>query len=155
MRCALRHATNEDRSAIESLVFAVLAEFSLAPDPHGTDADLRDIEAEYFRKGGTFDVLVDEDGRIVGSVALHAASPSTCEIRKMYLASDARGRGLGRKLLEHALARAKLLGFTRVELETASVLKDAIALYESYGFKKFSSAHLSPRCDSAYYVDVI
>jgi putative acetyltransferase len=140
--------------AIESLVFDVLAEYGLASDPNGTDADLRDIETEYLSKGGTFDVLVNQNGHIVGSVGLHATSPSICEIRKMYLAPSARGKGLGRQLLEHALAKAKILGFSRVELETASVLKEAIALYESSGFKKFCPAHLSPRCDSAYYVDV-
>jgi putative acetyltransferase len=79
---------------------------------------------------------------------------SICEIRKMYLAPGARGKGLGRRLLEHALGKAKILGFSRVELETASVLKETIALYESYGFKKFCAAHLSSRCDSAYYVNI-
>jgi len=154
MTFTLRPATNNDRVAIESLVFGVLAEYGLTPDPNGTDADLQDIEAEYCRKGGAFDVLVNENGHIVGSVGLHATSASICEIRKMYLASDARGKGLGRRLLEHALAEAKSLDFSRVELETASVLKEAIALYESYGFKKFCPSHLSPRCDSAYYLNV-
>src|SRR5215831_10062824 len=144
MTFTLRPATNSDRAAIESLVFGVLAEYGLAPDPNGTDADLQDIEAEYRRNGGTFDVLVNENGHIVGSVGLHATSASICEIRKMYLASSARGKGMGRRLLEHALAEAKSLGFSRVELETASVLKEAIALYESYGFKRFYPSHLSP-----------
>jgi putative acetyltransferase len=154
MSYTLRPATNADREAVESLVFGVLAEYGLAADPNATDADLRDIEAEYLSKGGMFDVLVNANGHIVGSVGLHATSPSICEIRKMYLAPGARGKGLGRRLLEHALGKAKILGFSRVELETASALKEAIALYESYGFKKFCAAHLSSRCDSAYYVNV-
>ena len=154
MALTLRPATNSDRAAIERLVFGVLAEYGLAPDPNGTDADLHDIEGEYHRKGGSFDVLVNETGRIVGSVAVHATSPDVCEIRKMYLAPSARGKGLGRQLLEHALARAKALSFSRVELETASALKEAIALYESYGFKKFCPSHLSARCDSAYFTNV-
>jgi GNAT superfamily N-acetyltransferase len=154
MSLIFRPATNGDRVAIEALVFGVLAEYGLAPDPSGTDADLHDIHGEYFAKGGTFDVLVDEQGQIVGSVGLYAMSPNICELRKMYLASHVRGKGLGRQLLEHVLARAKALGFSRIELETASVLKEAIALYERYGFKQFCPSHLSPRCDSAYYVDV-
>src|SRR5499425_2961231 len=127
MSYTLRPATNADREAIESLVFGVLAEYELAADPDATDADLRDIEAEYVSKGGLFDVLVNANGHVVGSVGLHATSASICEIRKMYLASDARGKGLGRRLLEHSLAEAKSLDFSRVELETASVLKEAIA----------------------------
>ena len=72
----------------------------------------------------------------------------------MYLASHVRGQGLGRRLLEHALATAKALNFSRVELETASVLKEAVTLYERYGFRQFHPSHLSSRSDSAYYLDI-
>ena len=154
MAFTLRSATNEDRSAIENLVFGVLAEYGLTADPNKTDSDLRDIQREYCDRGGSFDVLVAENGQIVGSVGLYSISPGVCEIRKMYLTSHTRGQGLGRKLLEHALAMAKALGFSRVELETASVLKEAIGLYERYGFHQFHSSHLSSRCDAAFYLDL-
>jgi putative acetyltransferase len=72
----------------------------------------------------------------------------------MYLARPARGRGCGRRLLEHALARAAALGFTRVVLETASVLREAVALYERSGFRPYVSEHLAARCDTAYYLDL-
>lgn len=49
-----------------------------------------------------------------------------------------------------ALTGAKDLGFKRVTLETASVLKEAIALYKRYGFVPCQSHHLSPRCNLAY-----
>lgn len=53
-------------------------------------------------------------------------------------------------LLEDALRRASALGFRAVRLETATVLKEAIHLYEKYGFEPHETAHLSPRCDQAY-----
>src|SRR5215470_193546 len=109
MTFTLRPATNDDRTAIESLVFGVLAEYGLAPDLNGTDADLQDIETEYRRKGGMFDVLVNENGLIVGSVGLHATSGSTCEIRKMYLASSARGKGLGDDCWSMRLVKPRVL----------------------------------------------
>jgi len=68
----------------------------------------------------------------------------------MYLHRDYRGRGLGKWLLEHALAEGRRLGFKRVTLETASVLKEAIRLYEAYGFQPYRPTHLSCRCDQAY-----
>jgi len=150
----LRPATNADSAEIQRLVFGVLSEYGLKPDPDGTDADLGDIEANYQASGGCFDVLVDEAGQIVGSVGLFPVSPGVCELRKMYLARTARGQGQGRRLLEHALAQARKLGFVRVELETATVLKEAIALYERTGFRRCAPAHLAPRCDSAYYLDL-
>jgi putative acetyltransferase len=150
----LRASTNADAKAIKELVFAVLGEYGLEPDPGGTDADLNDIEGSYLRSGGCFDVLVDSSGAIVGSIGLYPIDPATCELRKMYLSKKVRGQGLGKRLLEHALARAEEIGFRRVTLETASALKEAIALYKRYGFQPYRSPHLSQRCDSAYVLDL-
>jgi putative acetyltransferase len=72
----------------------------------------------------------------------------------MYLHRAYRGRGLGRRLLEDALANARRLGFARMTLETASVLKEAIRLYESYGFTPYQPDHLSGRCDHAYLLEL-
>jgi putative acetyltransferase len=170
----LRPATNADCDAVRTLVFTVLAEYGLKPDPDCTDADLGDIERSYFARGGIFCVLQEQDGSIVGSYGLYPISgcrpeaggsrpqastvsslqppplPLTCELRKMYLRRSHRGKGLGRRLLEDALNHAKRLGFRRVTLETASVLKEAIRLYERHGFKPIQADHLSCRCDQAY-----
>lgn len=150
----LRPATNADCEPVRRLVFAVLAEYGLKPDPACTDADLADLERSYFARGGVFYVLQDQDGSIVGSYGLYPTEPGVCELRKMYLHRDHRGKGLGCGLLEDALTRAKELGFRRITLETASVLKEAIRLYERYGFTPARPDHLSPRCDQAYALDL-
>lgn len=146
----LRPATNEDRAAVEKLVFGVLAEYGLKSDPAGTDSDLHEIQSTYHAAGGAFDVLVTSSDEIIGTVGLFRVSASICELRKMYLAPSARGQGLGRRLLEHALERATALGFSSVVLETASVLREAVSLYERYGFRPYVSEHLAARCDAAY-----
>ena len=154
MHYFLRPATNDDRAAVERLVFAVLAEHGLKPNPRGTDADLHDIQASYFAGGGAFDLLVNGSGQVVGSVGLCRVSDSTCELRKMHLASEVRGCGWDRRLLERALARVSELGFRRIVLETASVLPAAIALCERYGFQRYTPDQLASRCDAAYYLDL-
>jgi len=150
----LRPATNIDCEPVRNLVFTVLAEYHLKPDPACTDADLCDIEQSYLRRGGVFCVLEEQDGSIIGSYGLYPVEAGTCELRKMYLHRDYRGKGLGRRLLEDALANARRSGFKTVTLETASVLKEAIRLYEAYGFKPYTPAHLSCRCDQAYRLDL-
>jgi dimethylargininase len=153
----LRAATNADGEAIRRVVWTVLGEFGLIPDPGGTDADLADVEASYLRPGGSFDALTDPAGTVVGTVGLFPLGGGRCELRKMYLAANCRGRGLGKRLLRHALGRARELGFRRVELETASVLRVAIGLYESFGFRPFVSDHRSAgpeRADRSYYLDL-
>jgi putative acetyltransferase len=150
----LRPATNADCRPVADLVCTVLGEYGLKPDPQCTDADLKDIEQSYLRRGGVFFVLEEQDGSIIGSYGLYPMQAGVCELRKMYLHRNHRGRGYGRHMLEDALAKARQLGFTRITLETASVLKEAIRLYESYGFKPFEPEHLSCRCDQAYALDL-
>jgi len=151
---SIRSATNGDCDAIRELVFGVLHEHGLSPDPTSTDSDLNDVEKTYHQNGGCFDVLIDGNNAIIGSVAICRIEGHRCELRKMYLNSDYRGKGLGKKLALHGLMRARELGFHRVELETASVLRQAVALYSSLGFKPFDPEHLSARCDRAMYLDL-
>ena len=150
----LRPATNHDADAIRLLVFSVLRQHGLTPDPATTDADLNDIESSYLLSGGAFDVLIDPSGLTIGTIGLFPLGDGRCELRKMYLAAEHRRRGLGKMLLHHAVASAKRLGFARIELETASALKTAAQLYESFGFRPFVSEHMASRCDRAYYLDL-
>jgi putative acetyltransferase len=150
----IRPATNNDCDAVRTLVFEVLAEHGLKPSPADTDADLGDLERHYLRRGGAFDVLLDDAGAIIGSVGVYPLAPDTCELRKMYLDSRHRGRGLGRLLLDHALRRAAELGFTRVELETSTKLETARKLYERYGFKPFRKEHVAERCDLTMFLEL-
>jgi putative acetyltransferase len=150
----LRPATNADAPAVRELVFGVLREYGLKPDPAETDADLEDIEASYLARGGSFHVLEAADGTLIGSVGLYPLADGTCELRKMYLARAARGHGLGKRLLDHALRTARARGYRRVVLETALVLKEAIALYQRYGFRPYQAAHRSSRCDQTFELDL-
>jgi putative acetyltransferase len=150
----LRPANNKDCEKIANLVYDVLKEYNLKPDPEATDADLKDVEHSYFERGGTFYVLEAKDGSIVGAYGLYPAEKKTCELRKMYLHIAYRGKGLGKFLLDSALSEARQLGFKRIILETASVLKEAISLYKSYGFIEYKPRHLSSRCDQAFILEL-
>jgi putative acetyltransferase len=154
VKTRLRRAGNKDREEVTRLVYGVLKEYGLEPDPAATDADLADIEQAYFARGGAFLVLEDQNESIIGAYGLYPLENQTCELRKMYLHKSHRGKGLGKSLMEGALAEARRLGFTRMTLETASVLKEAIALYESYGFVEYEPDHLSARCDQAYFLQL-
>lgn len=146
----LRPARNADCPSVQSLVFGILADYGLQADPGSTDADLFDLEAFYQGRGGAFSVVEDPEGNIVGSVGLAPDSPDSCELRKMYVLDRCRGLGLGKELLRHALEQARRLGFKEVRLETATVLKEAVAMYERAGFQPYEPGHCAARCDAAY-----
>jgi len=150
----LRPANNRDCEKVTELVYSILKEYNLKPDPAVTDADIKDIKQSYFKGGGTFCVLEEKDGSIIGAYGLYPIDRQTCELRKMYLHSSYRGKGLGKLLLEEALSKARQIGFKRITLETASVLKEAISLYKSYGFIEYQPEHLSSRCDQAFILEL-
>lgn len=151
---AIRRATGADTAPARRVVYGVLAEYGLHPEPAGTDADLNDLGTAYLAAGGGFDVAIAPDGSIAGCCGLKPMADGAVELRKMYLRADARGQGVGRRLLERAIARARSLHFTRIELETASVLKEAIALYRQSGFVAKPGKPNTCRCDQAYTLEL-
>jgi N-acetylglutamate synthase-like GNAT family acetyltransferase len=149
MNIQIRSASNEDCERAKSLIYSVLREYGLEPEPNGTDIDLNDIEANYINRGGIFELFEDENGELFGTVGLYPMNEKTVELRKMYFAKELRGQGFGKKTLQRMIEKAKETGFKRIYLETATPLKEAIYLYEKFGFKPTCEVH-SPRCDHAY-----
>lgn len=146
-----------DAGAVRELVARVLAEFDLALDPGGTDADLADVESAYRADGGEFWVVEDGTGRVVGTCGIWPVpgDGARCELRKMYLDASLRGRGMGRQLLATALDHARRAGRARVELETHHRMTAARALYEAHGFREVAHDDAgASRCDRAYALDL-
>lgn len=144
----LRLATNADAPSVRAIVFATLREFGLCPDPAATDSDLDDIESSYLKNSGWFVVLCESaTGRVVGTAGLKPRDSGVVELRKMYLDPSARGKGLGRVLLDAAVRRAEQGGFERIVLETANALKAAVRLYERNGFVPSTEPAHASRCE--------
>jgi putative acetyltransferase len=142
----LRRATNRDAAGVWRLISTILSGFGIVTNRQTTDGDLVDINAHYDDRGGIFFLLLD--GRtMIGTVALRRESSRSCELCRMYLASEYRGQGLGRRLFDHALAEARRRGFREIYLKTASVLTTAISLYERAGFRRVPGKKAGGNCD--------
>lgn len=149
---SFRRARKADEEAIRLPIFAILDEYDLKSSPQTIDADLFDIESFY--GGGAFELIVDGDGDLMGTFGLKRLDGRSCELCKMYLDKKHRGKGYGKLLLNRVIACAKGLGFLRIELETASVLKEAISLYEAFGFAPLEKPCCTNRCDKAYALEL-
>lgn len=144
----LRPVQRGDESAVTALIGTILGSYGITLSPGETDSDLSDPQGYYARPGASFDVLVERSSnRIVGTVALEPHHNGDCELRKMYLDLQHRGRGLGKYLLVHAVHRARALGYRRVLAGTTAVLKEAIALYERFGFGHVNGPRLAARAE--------
>ena len=80
----------------------------------------------------------------VGCVALIPIQNGVYELSKMAVSPHLRGRGLGRRLLQHAIAQARSLGARSLFLGSNTRLKDAVHLYESVGFRHVKPEDLPP-----------
>lgn len=89
-----------------------------------------------FVLGGTGRLWIAEAGdRMLGSIGVVDAGPQQGQLRWFLLVPDARGTGLGRRLLDEALAYCRARGMTHVYLWTFAQLHAAVRLYERAGFK--------------------
>ena len=80
-------------------------------------------------------LLADAEGEAVGCGAVRMIAPSIAEIKRMYLRPEARGRGIGRALLEELLATARGFGCREARLDTGWFMTDAHRLYRAAGFE--------------------
>ncbi|HEY3372242.1 MAG TPA: GNAT family N-acetyltransferase [Prolixibacteraceae bacterium] len=86
--------------------------------------------------------IAEMNGKMVGGGGIYPTQDlpqDTCELVKMYLLPEARGIGLGRQMMERCLETARLSGFQQVYLETLPELKQAVKVYEKFGFEYLSA----------------
>ncbi len=114
--------------------------FALEAKDEDTLADPRQAILEH---GGRIFFAVRQ-GMTVGCCALLAMGPGEYEVAKMAVTESARGAGVGRSLLDRAIAEARASGATRLYLETNRKLAPAIQLYESLGFRHIPPARIEP-----------
>lgn len=139
-----------DRETAFNLIGSVLAEYGLKQEPEGADRDVLEVEAFYQKKNGEFWVI-ERNHQLIGTGAYYPISrgQNAVEIRKMYLLPEARGVGLGKVLLNQLETAIAKKGFDQIWIETASVLKEAVQLYERAGYQPSTGVE-TLRCDRVY-----
>lgn len=83
--------------------------------------------------------LAEDQDQVVGSVAIVMESAECAQLRWFLVAPEARGAGLGRRLLEEAISFSRSAGYPRIILWTVSALEGAARLYRAAGFDKTES----------------
>lgn len=134
----IRSLRKEDNPQLAKIVKDTLAEFG-ANHPNTVYYDpTTDTLFEVFQAAGSKYFLAEIDGEMVGGGGIYPTDGlprDTCELVKMYLLPKARGHGLGRILIEKCISAAAENGFKKIYLETMPELKQALHVYEKFGFK--------------------
>lgn len=134
----IRPIQPEDNAALAVIVRTSLAEFG-ANKPGTVFYDpTTDALYELFQTKGSFYFVAEEERKLLGGGGIYPTEglpAKTCELVKMYLHKDARGKGLGKLMIEKCLSWAKDNGYEQVYLETMPELKQALKVYELFGFE--------------------
>ena len=146
----IRQWKPNDRDLAAEVIHSVLSEYGLGWEPDGADKDVLEVEDFYLDNGGEFWVI-EYQNKVVGTSAYYPIErgENAVEIRKMYLLPKARGLGLGKYLLQQLEAAISCGGFKQIWIETASVLSEAVKLYETNGYKPATGVE-TERCDRVY-----
>ena len=134
----IRPISKSDNVELARLIRTILEEYKV-PKEGTTYADKElDQMFENFTFPGAAYFVVEEKDKLLGGAGitqLKNAASDICELQKMYLHPIARGRGIGKHLLQKCLEMATTLGYRRCYLETMSELKVSQELYLRAGFK--------------------
>jgi len=123
--------TPEQAGEVRQLVLDVLEGEGFVYDPV-KDFDLEDICGYYIDNGGVF-YIGTIDGVAVGTGAVRRINSKKCEIKRIYVEQEFRGRGFGEELFLKALEFART-HFHVVTLKTDRSLIEAINMYQKHGF---------------------
>jgi len=89
-------------------------------------------------------LLARQGAESAGCVAVRPFDGATCEMKRLYVRRQYRGFGLGRRLTEAAIRRARELGYSRIVLDTLQSMTQANSLYESLGFREIGAYYPNP-----------
>jgi len=114
------------------------------------DQELAGLPGDYAPPEGRL-LLAKYEGQLAGCAALHKLDDSICEMKRLYLRPQFRGKGLGVALAERIIAEAHQIGYRRMRLDTVEpVMKDAVAMYHRLGFREIAPYCANPIAGALY-----
>lgn len=119
----------------------------------GFEAELASLPGAYAAPGGRL-LLAYVDDACAGCVALRplkgGRAGQDCEMKRLYVRPDFRGRQISRRLVERVLQDAREIGYRRIVLDTMSSMRAAQALYRSLGFVEIAPYYTNPLPEITY-----
>ena len=114
------------------------------------DKELSGLPGDYTPPRGRL-LLAEYEGQLAGCVALHPLNSDVCEMKRLYLRPQFRGKGLGRILAETILSEARSIGYSAIRLDTVEpVMRDAVAMYRRLGFQEIAPYCANPIAGALY-----
>jgi putative acetyltransferase len=138
----IREIQKKDNIEIANIIQSVLMEMG-APKIGTAYSDPFLFElSEVYSQPKTVYYVLENEGKILGGAGIGTLDnddPLICEFQKMYFLPEARGKGFASKIMEIAIQKAILFGYTKCYIETMPYMQDAQKLYRKFGFKNIDA----------------
>ena len=117
------------------------------------DKELAGLPGDYAPPDGRL-LLATFEGQAAGCVALHKIENDVCEMKRLYVRPQFRGKGLGKALAERIIHEAGEIGYKKLRLDTVEpVMRTAVAMYRALGFQEIDPYRGNP-IKSALYMEL-
>ena len=146
----IREIKPDDNKKIAKVIRKILIEFGVPKVGTAYADKILDTLYEAYDTEKAIYYVIEKEGEIFGGAGIKQLDNyegNVCELQKMYFLPEARGIGLGSKMMETCLQKAKEFGFEQCYLETLPYMEDARKLYRKAGFKDLDA----PMGDTGHY----
>lgn len=116
----------------------------------GFEEEITTLPGKYSIPDGRLYIVKNEEN-YSGCIALRKIEDSICEMKRLYLKPETRGKGIGNALIARIIEDAKDNGYKTMRLDTIKEkMSKAVGLYESYGFKEIEAYYNNPNPHTLY-----
>ena len=116
----------------------------------GFEDEMAVMPGRYAPPAGVLLLARNAEHAPVGCVGLRPLGTGCCEMKRLYVAPDGRGLGLGRRLVDAVVAEAERIGYREMRLDTLPTMARALALYRKTGFRPVPPYYETPVADTLF-----
>ena len=150
---ALQVESPEQIAAIRELFLEYAQSLGFSHCFQSFDKELAELPGDYAAPEGRL-LLATCEGQSAGCVALHKLDHEICEMKRLYVRPEFRGKGLGKILAERIIGEAHQIGYKQLRLDTVEpLMRTAVKMYRTLGFREIAPYRPNP-IEGALYMEI-
>ncbi|MCI9083096.1 MAG: GNAT family N-acetyltransferase [Lachnospiraceae bacterium] len=118
-------------------------------DIQNYEKEIEHLEEKYGMPFGRLYLAYDKD-KLAGCIGLRKINEQNCEMKRLYVRPEFRGKSIGNLLIAQIIQDAKAIGYSHMLLDTLPFLKSAIKIYQKFGFYETDCYNDSPMDNSIF-----